>query len=164
MMNCYLQNTILPTIFCLKKIDISGFINAFALIKRSIALKFIHSFLFIILFLFCKESFLCGAGCLSTAPASIRPAKTRADRSLSELFSFQPPSVVGLSISSESQSALFGIHSEIPESQSTIVLRVSEHSESQSTIVLKVSESSERRNTSRGKVSGAFEGLSTIAG
>ena len=150
MMNCYLQNAIFPTIFCLKKIDISGFINASALIERNIALKFRHRFLSIILFLLCKESFLCGAGCLSTAPASIRPAKTRADCSLSELFSFQPPSVDRCSNSSESQS--------------TIVLRVSERSESQSTIVLKVSERSERRNTSRGKVSGASESLSTIAG
>ena len=164
MMNCYLQNAIFPTIFCLKKIDISGFINASALIERNIALKFRHRFLSIILFLLCKESFLCGAGYLFAAPASIRPAKTRADLSLSELFAFKPPSVDRCSNSSESQSALFGIHSEITESQSTIVLRVSERSESQSTIVLKVSERSERRNTSRGKVSGASESLSTIAG
>lgn len=150
MMNCYLQNAILPTIFSLKKIVVSDFINAFALVERCIALKFLHSFLFIILYLLCKESFLCGAGYLFTAPASVYPAKTRADRNLSELFSFQPPSVVGLSISSESQSALFGIHSETPESQSTIVLRVSERSE--------------RRNASPYKGSGAFEGLSTIAG
>ena len=177
-MNCYLQNAIFPTIFCLKKIDISGFINASALIERNIALKFRHRFLSIILFLLCKESFLCGAGYLFAAPASIRPAKTRADCSLSELFAFQPPFEGKRSNSSESQSSLFGIHSEIPESQSTIVLRVSERSESQSTIVLKVSERSEsqstivlkvserseRRNTSRGKVSGASESLSTIAG
>ena len=83
---------------------------------------------------------------------------------LSQLFTFQPPSVAGGPTSSESQSTLFGIHSEIPESQSSSVLRVSERSESQSTIVLKVSERSERRNTSRGKVSGASESLSTIAG
>ncbi len=134
-MNCYLQNAIFPTIFCLKKIDISGFINASALIERNIALKFRHRFLSIILFLLCKESFLCGAGYLFAAPASIRPAKTRADCSLSELFSFQPPSVD----------------------------RCSNSSESQSTIVLKVSERSERRNTSRGKVSGDSESLSTIA-
>jgi hypothetical protein len=69
---------------------------------------------------------------------------------LSELFTFQPPSVDRRSTNSESQSTLFGIHSEIPESQSTIVLKVSERSE--------------RRNTSRGKVSGASESLSTIAG
>ncbi len=150
MMNCYLQNAILPTIFSFKKIEVSGFINAFALVERSIALKFVHSFLFIILFLLCKESFLCGAGYLFTVPASIRPAKTRADLSLFDLFTFHPPSVVGRSISSESLSALFGIHSEIPESQSTIV-----H---------KGSESSERRNTSPGKGSGAFESLSSIAG
>ena len=79
-------------------------------------------------------------------------------------FTFQPPSVDRRSTNSESQSSLFGIHSEIPESQSTIVLRVSERSESQSTIVLKVSERSERRNTSRGKVSGASESLSTDRG
>ena len=164
MMNCYLQNAILSTIFCLKKIDISGFINASALIERNIALKFRHRFLSIILFLLCKESFLCGAGYLFAAPASIRPAKTRADLSLSELFAFKPPFEGKRSCSSESQSALFGIHSEIPESPSTIVLRVSERSESQSTIVLKVSERSESRNTSRGKVSGASESLSTIAG
>ena len=60
MMNCYLQNAILPTIFCLKKIDISGFINASALIKRSIALKFIHSFLSIILYLLCREFIFAG--------------------------------------------------------------------------------------------------------
>ena len=60
MMNCYLQNAILPTIFCLKKIDISGFINASALIKRSIALKFIHSFSYIILYLFCREFIFAG--------------------------------------------------------------------------------------------------------
>ena len=60
MMNCYLQNAILPTIFCLKKIDISGFINASALIERSIALKFIHSFSYIILYLFCREFIFAG--------------------------------------------------------------------------------------------------------
>ena len=60
MMNCYLQNAILSTIFCLKKIDISGFINASALIKRSIALKFIHSFLSIILYLLCREFIFAG--------------------------------------------------------------------------------------------------------
>ena len=60
MMNCYLQNVILSTVFCLKKIDISGFINASALIKRSIALKFIHSFLSIILYLLCREFIFAG--------------------------------------------------------------------------------------------------------
>ena len=60
MMNCYLQNAILSTVFCLKKIDISGFINASALIKRSIALKFIHSFLSIILYLLCREFIFAG--------------------------------------------------------------------------------------------------------
>ena len=59
-MNCYLQNAIFPTIFCLKKIDISGFINASALIERSIALKFIHSFSYIILYLFCREFIFAG--------------------------------------------------------------------------------------------------------
>lgn len=60
MMNCYLQNAILPTIFCLKKIDISGFINAFALVERCIALKFLHSFSYIILYLFCREFIFAG--------------------------------------------------------------------------------------------------------
>lgn len=150
MMNCYLQNAILPTIFSFKKIEVSGFINAFALVGRCIALKFVHSFLFIILFLLCKESFLCEAGYLFTAPASVYPTKTRADVSLSELFAFKPPFEGKRSCSSESLSALIGRHSEIPESQSTIV-----H---------KGSESSERQNTSPGKGSGAFESLSSIAG
>ena len=54
MMNCYLQNAIFPTIFCLKKIDISGFINASALIERNIALKFRHRFLL------CREFIFAG--------------------------------------------------------------------------------------------------------
>lgn len=60
MMNCYSQNAILPTIFSLKKIEISGFISAFALIERCIALKFVYSFLFIILYLLCRESIFAG--------------------------------------------------------------------------------------------------------
>ena len=164
MMNCYLQNAILSTIFCLKKIDISGFINASALIKRSIALKFIHSFLSIILYLLCREFIFAGRAVylqLRRAFVRLKPVPTVACPSFS---AFKPPFEGKRSCSSESQSALFGIHSEIPESPSTIVLRVSERSESQSTIVLKVSERSESRNTSRGKVSGASESLSTIAG
>lgn len=60
MMNCYLQNAILPTIFSLKKIVVSDFINAFALVERCIALKFLHSFSYIILYLFCREFIFAG--------------------------------------------------------------------------------------------------------